>query len=180
MPALLVGLLAHVLWADLAPSSWGVPNLTAAALVVAVSRAHRRWLACSAIAGLVPAVWAIRGAPLVWASYVALGGAVRALTRRVDVTDLRIQCALTGLASAAMLGGAVWMEGRWSFPLAGLAVAHVMLTALSVPLVRLAAGRRRSERAVYAAREDTAEREAASVSERRKGKPRVSPPRGRC
>lgn len=134
---LLIGcLLAHVVIAELVPSSWWVPDLTLIGLVLSVGERPERWLVGSALAGLATMVWAIRFPVPVSVGYLAFGWAVQAAARQWDATDERVQYLLVLVASVLFTFGALWLHDRWTFMLVGLALVRVVMTCSALPLVR--------------------------------------------
>jgi len=140
MGVLLGCLLAHALVAQLIPWPWWVPDITLVGLVLAVGRSPGQWLALSGLSGLWTVVWAVRFQGAVFIGYLALGWAVQALTRRWDATEVRVQAAMVAMASLFMTAGALWLDELWSWPLLGLAGAHVVMTCVTLPIARLACG----------------------------------------
>jgi hypothetical protein len=139
---LLVGcLIAHALLADMIPWPWWVPNLTVLGLVLAIGKAPGRWLGLSGLAGGWTVVWAVRVPGLLLIGYLVMGWIVQGLARRWDTTEVRSQYGLVGMASFLMTVWVLWLDNLWSFPLFGLAGAHIAVTCAALPLLRLAAGR---------------------------------------
>ena len=134
--AFVLGLAVHALLAGVIPSPWWVPNLSLVVLVVIVARVPNRWLILSWLAGMFMMVWTVRFPVLVFASYLFVGWAVQALSQRLDTTDPRAEWLIVGLASLCLTLGALWLESLWSVSLVGLAVVHIGLTVLAVPLTR--------------------------------------------
>ena len=127
---------AHLLLAGLIPSPWWVPDLTLAALVLAVGRTPRRWLTLSGVAGLFTIIWAVRFPLQILIGYLAVGGVVCTLTRYWDTADVRVQSLMAGVASLAMAFGALWLDGIWSMVQLGLAGVHAAMTALAVLVIQ--------------------------------------------
>ena len=139
---LLVGcLMTHTLLAASVPSPWWVPNLTLAGLVLSIGRSPRRWLGLSGLAGLWTVVWAVRLPEVVLLGYLGWGWLAQEAAKRWDTTEARVQSGFVGIASLLMTVGMLWLEGLWSVPLLGVAVAHVTVTCAAVPLLhRVSAG----------------------------------------
>ena len=140
--ALFIGcLLAHLVLVGVVSSPWWVPDLTLVGLMLATVKTPHRWLAYSGIAGLVTLSWVVRDRWPLLLSYLALGGFLRVVRRHWDVTDVRVQCVVSGLAASVLTGGAMWLEDLWSIPLLGLATVHVVMTVLAVLPARFLFGR---------------------------------------
>lgn len=146
MRGLLGCLVIHTLLAAIVPSPWWVPNLTLAGLVLAIGRSPRRWLTLSGVAGLWTAVWAVRLPGVLFLGYLGCGWLAQRVARRWDMTEVRVQSGLVGMASLLMTVGTLWLDGLWSFPLLGLAGAHVVVTCAAAPLLRLVPPRRMTAR----------------------------------
>lgn len=131
-----VCLIAHELFARLIPSPWWVPDVTLVGVVLMTGSARRDWIVLVAVAGLVSSLWAIRVSGLIVMEYLLLGGILQLVARYWDVTDLRMQCVVSGMASAAMTGSLLWVDRLHSIPLLALASVHVAMTCLVVPVVR--------------------------------------------
>jgi len=134
--AFALGLAAHVLLANAFPSPWWVPDLSLVVLVIVVARVPDRWLSLSWLAGVFKMTWAVRFPGQILVSTLFVGWVVQALSRRLDTTDPRTEWLIVGLASLCLTLGALWVEELWTVPLMGLAVVHVSLTVLAVPLAR--------------------------------------------
>ena len=132
-------LLVHAVLAALLPSPWWVPDVTLAGLIVAIGRSPHRWIGLSGVAGLLTVVWAVRFPQLILVGSLILGWIVQALAKQWDVTDFRLQCVMVAIASCLTTFGWLWLEGLWSIRLIGAALAHVLVTSLSVPLIRRSA-----------------------------------------
>ena len=136
MGVLLSCLAAHAAMAGLLPSPWWVPDLTLAGLILAISRTPHRWMLLSGMAGLLTVVWVVRFPHVVLVGSLGLGWIVRTLARQWDVTDLRLQCLIVAVASLLTTFGWLWLEGLWSLPLVAFAVVRVLMTSVSVPIIR--------------------------------------------
>lgn len=128
--------LAHVLLAQVVPWPWWVPNLTLVGVVLGICRAPAKWPMVSALAGLFMLPWAIRFPTQLVLGYLACGWLVRVLATQWDTDEGRIQSALVLVVSSGMTFGVLWLEDLTSLPLIGLALIHVALTTLSVPVMR--------------------------------------------
>lgn len=128
--------MVHVLLAQIVPSPWWVPNLTLVGAVLGICRAPSKWLMVSALAGLFMFPWAIRCPTQLILGYLACGWLIQVLATQWDIDEGRIQSVVALVASSGMTFGALWLEDLTSLPLIGLALIHVALTTLSVPLVR--------------------------------------------
>ena len=136
MVVLLGCLAAHIVIAGLLPSPWWVPDLTLVGLIVAIGRSSDRWAVCSGLTGLTTAIWAIRFPQLILAGSLFLGWIVHALAKQWDITDLRLQWLLVAVLSCVTTFGWLWLEDLWSLRLIGIGFVHVLMTSLSVPLIR--------------------------------------------
>ena len=126
----------HLIACRVAVSAWWVPDLTLVMTVLIVAASPGRWWLVSGAAGLVMMCWTVPfpAAVLVW--YLALGGAVSWLSRNWDVTDVRVQCLVVGVADALWLALHLWLQAAAPLPLLALAAGHVSLTVLVVPVGR--------------------------------------------
>jgi hypothetical protein len=129
---------AHVVMDGVIPSSWWVPDLTLVGLVVATARAPARWLLWSGLAGLVVSVWAARFAAAVFGGYLILGWGLRALAKRWDTTDLRLECLLVAGGVFVLTAGLAWLDGAWSPLLFGLVMGRAAMTTLTLLVMRTA------------------------------------------
>ena len=135
-------LVLHVLLAQVLASPRWVPDLTLGGLLLAVGRAPRRWLPWSGLASLWAAVWAVRAPGIIFLGYVGCGWIVSRLSRAWDMTDLRIQSLVAGIASLFVTGMALWVDQVWRAPVMGWASVHVAVTTLAV--AGLSLGQRRA------------------------------------
>ena len=136
MVVLLGCLAAHVAMAGLLPSPWWVPDLTLVGLILAISRTPHRWMLLSGSAGLLTAVWAVRFPHVVLVGSLGLGWIVRTLAKQWDITDVRLQRLLVAAASLLTTFGWLWLEGLWSLPVVAFAAMRVLMTSVSVSIVR--------------------------------------------
>ncbi|MBI4341383.1 MAG: hypothetical protein HY598_03780 [Candidatus Omnitrophica bacterium] len=128
-------LVVQWLLAQVLPCAWWVPDLLAVGLIAGVVRQPGRWLELSAAVGLGVMVWAIRHPALIALAYVGVGGLARAATRRWDLTDRRLQAELAFLAAALCAGLALWLEARWSAPVAWQWLLRAAATGLAAWVV---------------------------------------------
>ena len=130
MSLLVAALVSQAVMAQAVDSSWWVPDLLIAGLVLGIVRQPSRWALLSITAGFGAMVWAIRMPSTIAGSVLILGWAVRAAHAQWDLSDRRVQGLLAGIASAAMTGVAVWGDDRWSLPIMGWLVMRATLTGL--------------------------------------------------
>ena len=147
MRVLATCLIVHVLLAGIIPSSWWVPDVTLVGLILAIARAPRQWLVCPGLAGVLMMAWAVRYPQLILIGYLGLGGAVRLLARQWDTNDLRVQYVTVSSASLLMSLGTLWLDDLWSLPLLGLVGARMLVTTMTLPLIRRLLERRSGLRA---------------------------------
>ena len=136
MLVLIAAYLAHLFIARYAVSPWWIPDITLVGLLLAIGKTPERWLSLSLIAGLLMVLWAVRFPAQVFASYLAGGWAIRTISTRWDVTDLRVQCVIAALAGGVMRVWGLWLDNLWSVALLGLASLQALLTGCCVPGVR--------------------------------------------
>ncbi len=127
MVRLLACIAAHALLARLLPP-WTVPNLTLIGLVQASGSSPGRWLPLSLIAGLSGAMWAVEGAGPLILSYLAAGGIVRGVSGQLDTAEPRVQTMLAAALSVPLTAGWIWLDGHWSWTLAGCFLMHLVMT----------------------------------------------------
>ena len=129
-----------ILHAVLVPWSgpWWIPNFTLVGLILAVARSPRWWLPLSGLAGLCMLIWSVRFPRTILLAYLMLGWLIRWLAGRWDVTDARVQSLLAMAACGLLTGGALWLEGFWSWSLLGAAAVQVILTGVTIHAVRRA------------------------------------------
>ena len=142
MNVVLACVCCHVLVARVVASPWWVPDLTLVGLLLGVMRRPDRWLECAVLAGLTVPVWMVRFVEPQLGAFLAFAWITQRLVHRWDVTDVRVLGLLGVLASAITTGGALWFEGIWSWPIAGLAFVRIGLTGLAVPLLDRLRGHR--------------------------------------
>lgn len=136
MNVLVGSLLMHVVLAQVVPSPWWVPDVALAGCVLVVSAAPKRWAPLSAVPAVAMMPWLTRATLPLGLGYLMCGAMVRLAATRWDVADARVQLTLVVVASTFMTLGAMALAGLCSLPVVGLAVLHVGLTALCVPLIR--------------------------------------------
>ena len=129
-------LVAHHVLALIVPSPWWVPDLTLVGLILAVTSTPRQWPLLSGLAGFLTMLWAIRNPQPVALAYGGLGGVVAWITRRLDASDVRVQCFIVGSAGLLLSLGALWFEDLWSLPLVGAMGIRIVMTTGMVPVVR--------------------------------------------
>lgn len=115
---------------------WWTPNLTLIGLLWAVARSPQWWWLLSGLAGLFMLSWSVRFPHGILLTAFLLGGLVRWLAARWDVTDPRVQTALALVTCGLLTGGALWTEALWSWPLAGAAAGHIALTGAAAHWLR--------------------------------------------
>jgi hypothetical protein len=141
MPARRIALIAlacvglHAALGQIAPSPWWVPNLPLVGLILLIVRVPSRWLPISGLMAVGELMWMTRFAQPLVACYVALGGGVSLIVRQWDVEDPLVFGVVVALASTSFAVLCLWLEGAWSWRVAGLAGMHVLLTVMSAPLV---------------------------------------------
>ena len=136
MLRLLAFITAHALLARVVPVPWGVPNLTLIGLVQASGSAPRRWLPFSLIAGCSAAMWAARAAGPLLLSYLLIGALMKGISGQLDTLEPRAQALLAAGLCVPLTAGWVWLDGHWSWTLAGWSLAHMMLTGAAALLLR--------------------------------------------
>ncbi|PIQ84805.1 MAG: hypothetical protein COV75_00295 [Candidatus Omnitrophica bacterium CG11_big_fil_rev_8_21_14_0_20_63_9] len=131
---------AHWVLAQLMPSPWWVPNLTIGALVLWTGRWPSRWWLFAVCAGWWMMVATVRepGAALI--GCVLIASATRVAVRQFDWDDPYLPEICVVLGTAALTLSTLWTEHVASPTVLALALLHVCLTTLTVPLLRRVAG----------------------------------------
>ena len=136
MIVLLGCLMAHVALSMMITSPWWVPDLTLVGLLLAIFALPSEWVLYASVASLATMVWAVRFPVPIAMSYLVIGMVTQLLTRQWDTTDVRVQCVVVSAASTLMTAGLLWLETLVSLRLVGLVFVRVMMTGLSVLIVR--------------------------------------------
>lgn len=129
-------LAAHWVIAQLCPSPWWAPNLTVAALILWVGRWPSRWWLFALCAGWWMMWGTVRDPRMVWLACVLIAVAVRFVVRQLEWSDPYLPEMCVGASTAALSVGALWSEHILSPVAMAFALLHVLLTTLSVPLLR--------------------------------------------
>ncbi len=118
------------------PSPWWVPDLVLVAMVLVITRRREDWVLAAAAAALWHALWAARVAAHLALAYLLTGWVVRLIAGHVDTQDWRVQIALAAAGCGLVTFGALWIEGRWSVGLLGLAIMRTLVTGGAVAVMR--------------------------------------------
>lgn len=136
MLRLLAFIAAHALLARLVPVSWNVPNLTLVGLAQAAGSTPSRWLSLSLVAGLSSAIWAVRDPGALLVSYLAAGACARLVSGGLDTAEPRVQSLLAVILCVPLTTVWVWLDGHWSWTLAGWSLTHMSFTAAAALLLQ--------------------------------------------
>lgn len=131
---------AHWVLAQLIPSPWWVPNLTVGALVLWVGRWPGRWWLFAVCAGWWMMFATAREPAVALIGCMVIAGATRLAVRQCDWNDPYLPEICVALGSAALTLSTLWSERVASPAVVALALLHVFLTTLTVPMLRRAAG----------------------------------------
>lgn len=135
----------HIIWLHISPLVWLVPDLTLLGVVLAVSTKPERWFALSLLAGAATTLWLVRWLPFFFLGTIAVGWIVREVTRHWDARDVRIQALLVILSSAAMTLGALGLDQLCSLSIWAMAILHVAMTLLALPIAKRVLDQERRE-----------------------------------
>ncbi len=127
---------AHALLARLLPAPWSVPNLTLIGLMQTGGASPGRWLPLALIAGLSSAMWAARGSGALLVSYLVVGACVRLISGGFDTAEPRVQSLLAAILCVPLTTAWLWLDGHWSWTLAGWSFTHMSLTAVAALLLQ--------------------------------------------
>lgn len=131
----------HVALDGLIASPWCVPDLTLVGMILVVMRAPSAWWAASLAAGFLTAAWAIRGAPSIFALYLAAGWSLAAMARQWDLEDPRIEGLFVAVVCAVLTLAFVTLDGAWSWSMVGYLLLRALATVTAWMVVRPLAAR---------------------------------------
>ena len=131
-----VSALLHLALGRWTPSPWFMPDLTVTSMVLAILLLPGRPFSPAAAGGLAVMLTAVHHPLLMGTAYAAAGGLIKLGADQWDLTPPALQHAAVLAAQALLLAVAFVLSVPLTWDICLLAAAHLLITAMGVPLVR--------------------------------------------